>query len=466
MKHVPSCRSAALITAATGTVLVTTAFGVLPAVAATDATEPVSASTVSSSSTPDTSGVGSVAAPAAPGTSSTAEPTSADPTSAAPTSADPSTAAPSTVAPSVPAPASTGDAGPAGDAVPAPAPTPEAPATAAPAADGPTDTEVVAAAPDDASAPSYAEGASASSPRVLPTVRAGESFSADLRANDAAGATYTLTTVEGTDVALDAGLAFHDGVLEGTATSAGTFTVRVTATNEHGTASQWVRQTVEPAAVVGVGVVVHGVPAAPDGSYTWVASDGSVDPGPISVPLGGSVTLVPWTIDQYDNTTNATDRAEVWASEDSDQVVRGADGFTVTFTHASTHTIWVSVDGVCTEFTIEVVDGTAETPTTPTEPTDPLPPVDTPPVDTSPLDPAPVDPAPQDGGTVPVLRVTPTAADAVAAPVVSGTTPAATRELAWTGTDTAAPVGWAAALLAAGAALLGLRRVRRSRHRA
>lgn len=475
MKHVPSCRSVALITAATGTVLVTTAFGVLPAVAATDAPQPVSASTVSSSPAPDTTPA--TTAPAAD-TAGTTEAVSAPATSdevvqppapvadtTAPASAAPAPVAPSTAAPATdaPAPASPATASGSTAVAPSAAGVPAPAASAAATAEDGSPAEPAAAV----SGPSYDEGTDASSPRWLPTVRAGESFSADLRAHDAEDATYTLTTVEGTDVALDSGLTFRDGLLEGTATTAGTFTVRVTATTDHGSASQWVRQVVEPAAVVAVGVVVHGVPAAADGSYTWVAGDGTVGPRPISVPVGGSITLVPWTVDEYGNPANATDRAEVWASGDTDQVVHGEDGFTVTFPHASTHTIWVSVDGVCTEFTVEVVDDTAETPTTPTEPgvpTEPTVPTD-PTTPVPPVDVTPDDATPQDGGTAPVVRVTPTASDAVAAPVAARTTPVA-HELAWTGAETAAPIGWAAALLAAGAGLFALRRARRSRHRA
>lgn len=459
MKSVPSCRSLALITAATGTVLVTTAFGVLPATAATDVPEPVSASTVSSPSAPDTVTTGSATAvPSIDQGGAAAAPVTVPSTPAAVSTEAPAptaTATPTaTTAPATPAAPATTPAAPAtgtGTGTTAPPATPAAPA---PAASG--------TASASASAPSYSEGTSESSPRVLPTVTAGGTVAADLRAQDARGATYTLTETDGSPARLNEGLTFRNGFLRGTATVAGTFTLRVTATTAGGTATQWIRQTVEPAAVVGVGVVVHGVPAAADGSYTWVEGDQTGSPIPIAVVPGGSITLVPWTIDAHGNTVQATDRAQVWASDDADRVERGPDGFTVTFATAATHTVWVSVDGVCAEFSVAVADEPAG-PTTPTEPTTPADPT---PAEPTPADPAPatpVDTTPQDGGIVPVVRVTPTTSDALA-PVATRTTPA--HALAYTGADTAAPMGWAAVLLAVGAALLGLRRVRRSRHRA
>lgn len=459
MKSVPSCRSLALITAATGTVLVTTAFGVLPATAATDVPEPVSASTVSSPSAPDTVTTGSATAvPSTDQGGAAAAPVTVPSTPAAVSTEAPAptaTATPTaTTAPATPAAPATTPAAPGtgtGTGTTAPPATPAAPA---PAASG--------TASASASAPSYSEGTSESSPRVLPTVTAGGTVAADLRAQDARGATYTLTETDGSPARLNEGLTFRNGFLRGTATVAGTFTLRVTATTAGGTATQWIRQTVEPAAVVGVGVVVHGVPAAADGSYTWVEGDQTGSPIPITVVPGGSITLVPWTIDAHGNTVQATDRAQVWASDDADRVEQGPDGFTVTFATAATHTVWVSVDGVCAEFSVAVTDEPAG-PTTPTEPTTPADPTPAEPTPADPAPAAPVDTTPQDGGIVPVVRVTPTTSDALA-PVATRTTPA--HALAYTGADTAAPMGWAAVLLAVGAALLGLRRVRRSRHRA
>ncbi len=235
----------------------------------------------------------------------------------------------------------------------------------------------------------------------------------------------------------------------------------MTATTAGGTATQWIRQTVEPAAVVGVGVVVHGVPAAADGSYTWVEGDQTGSPIPIAVVPGGSITLVPWTIDAHGNTVQATDRAQVWASDDADRVEQGPDGFTVTFATAATHTVWVSVDGVCAEFSVAVADEPAG-PTTPTEPTTPA--------DPRPRSRRPPTRRPPHRSTRP-RRTAASCRRPGDADHERRTRPGRDQDdgahaLAYTGADTAAPMGWAAGLLAVGAALLGLRRVRRSRHRA
>lgn len=450
MKHRTSCRRAALITAATGTVLVTSAFGIMPAMAAT-------ASTVAPSTT--SSAAPANAAPAAPEAVSSAPSTAA--TTSAPTAPAASTPAAPAAAPAS-APAASADATSAESVAPAATPEPVATQTpaAAPAATSTPAPSATAAKPsrgdhgghhDVEQMPTYPAGSSQSAPVALPGVRAGESFTADLRAQNAKGATYTLTTVEGGSVSLPDGLTFSGGVLSGTPTFAGTFTALVTATNDCGSASEWVRMTVSPAATLQLGVVVHSVPAASDGSYTWVASDGSTNPGPITVQQGGSITLVPWTSDEYGNPTNATDRAEVWSDVDGDVVTKSGAGFTITFPSASPHVITVTVDGVCTEFTVQVNAATTTEPTTPTTPVDPATPtvpVDVPTVAT----PSPAVPT--------AVRLTTTTSSALT-PTATATPVASADELAYTGADTSTPLGWAAGLLAAGAALLGIRLVSR-----
>ena len=284
-----------------------------------------------------------------------------------------------------------------------------------------------------AAGPSYAGATSATSPLVLPTVRAGDTVSVDLRARDADGATYTLTTPDGAEAHLDDGLVLRDGVLSGTATWAGTSTLQVTATTARGTATQWVRWTALPAAAVGVGVVVRSVPAAADGSYTWVGEDGEVYPEPIAVAQGGSITLVPWTTDRYDNTTDVTSRAAVSTNDDADRVEHADGTLTVTFAGAAAQTVRVAVDGVATEFAVRVTGQAAATA--------------------------------DHGDAAPAARVEQTTSNGAAAPVSTRTT-ADDRALAWTGADAAVPVGWAVGLLALGTAVVGLRRARRTRHRA
>lgn len=285
--------------------------------------------------------------------------------------------------------------------------------------------------PTTADVPSWAAATSESSPQVLPTVRAGEPSSADLRARDADGAAYSLTTADGATAHPDDGLTFAHGVLSGTPTHAGTATVRVTATTAVGSAEHWVRWTVLPAAATGVGVVVRTVPAASDGTYTWVGADGRVYPDPLGVALGGSLTLEPWTTDRFGNTVAVAEDAEVRASDDADRVDRADGTVTVTFTGAASQTVRVSVDGTATTFPVRVTGGRAAT---------------APEGDATTAARVGQDP---DGGSSSARSVADTAG-----------------ELAWTGADAAVPIGWAVALLTLGTAVVGLRRARRTRHRA
>jgi len=297
---------------------------------------------------------------------------------------------------------------------------------------------------------------------VLPTVQAGEHFSADLRAADADGASYTLTTVEGGPVVLPEGLTFDDGILAGVPPTSGTFTALVTARNDCGSASEWIRITVEqPAteqsAAAHLGAAVYSVPAATDGSYTWVAPDGSTSPAPITVEKDGSITVVPWAFDADWNRVDVLDVAELTSDQETDVIVKTDTGFTVTFPHASPHVLTLTVDCVSVQFPVQVEDTTQTGPTTPTTPSTPTTP--TPP--TTPVS----EPATQVTAIPAEVRITqPTSS--VLTPVAATAPIAGTDQLAYTGADTATPIGWAAGLLAAGAALLGIRRVRRSRHRA
>lgn len=456
MKHRPSCRTAALITAATGTVLVTSAFGIVPAMAV--AASPEAVTSTSTSAPADTAAVPATPAPtpSADPTASTPEPsTAATPsTPSAPTTPEPAapaaTAAPTPVAPAAPAAATTASTAARQPTAPtAPGRTP----TGRPNTPGHGD--------DHRPAPTYSSSSSQAAPVVLPTAQAGEHFTADLRAQHADGATYTLTTVEGGPVVLPEGLSFRHGILSGVPSTSGTFTALVTATNDCGSATQWIRITVEPTEAAHLGAAVYSVPAASDGSYTWVAPDGSTSPAPIRVDKGGSITVVPWAFDANWNRVDVGDLAELTSDHDTDVVVRTDGGFTVTFPHASPHVLTLTVDCVAVTFPVEVVD---TTPTTdPTEPTTPTP--------TTPTTPStPTTPVSQPEGAIQVdtlpaeVRVTQTTSGALA-PVAAATPVATADQLAYTGADPTTPIGWAAGLLAAGATLLGIRRIRRSRHR-
>lgn len=314
------------------------------------------------------------------------------------------------------------------------------PATTAQAAPQPVSASTASSSPTPVTppaagvAPSWATATTESSPQVLPTVRAGDRASADLRARDAAGATYTLTTADGAEAHLDDGLTFADGVLSGTVTYAGTSTLRVTATTAAGSAEHWVRQTVLPAAATGVGVVVRTVPAASDGTYTWVGADGRVYPDPLTVGQGDILTLEPWTTDRFGNAVAVAADAEVRASDDADRVSHEDGSVSVAFAGAAAQTVRVSVDGVTTTFPVRVTGAPAAT--TP-------------------------------GGDATVAAGTGrTLGDVDAARAADRTTTVTDGALAWTGADAAVPVGWAVGLLALGTAVVGLRRARRTRHRA
>lgn len=456
MKHRPSCRTAALITAATGTVLVTSAFGIVPAMAVAESPEAVTSS--STSAPADTVAAPATPTPAADSAASAPEPSTAAAPSAvtAPAPAAPAatTTATTPVAPVVPAAPAAATTQSSGARQPTAPTTPGRTPSSQPSTPGHGD--------DHRPAPTYSSASSQSAPIILPTVRAGEHFTADLRAQHADGATYTLTTVEGGAVVLPEGLSFRHGILSGVPTTSGTFTALVTATNDCGSATQWIRITVEPTEAAHLGAAVYSVPAATDGSYTWVAPDGTTAPAPIRVDKDGSITVVPWAFDANWNRVDVGDVAQLTSDQETDVIVPTDGGFTVTFPHASPHVLTLTVDCVSVTFPVEVVDTTpTTTPTDPTTPTTPATPV----TPTTPTTPVSEPDVPTQAVALPAeVRITQPASSALT-PVATSDPVATADQLAYTGADTTTPIGWAAGLLAAGAALLGIRRIRRSRHR-
>ncbi|WP_144755790.1 hypothetical protein [Curtobacterium pusillum] len=454
MKHRPSCRTAALITAATGTVLVTSAFGIVPAMAVTASPEAVTST--STSAPADTVAAPATPTPSADTTASAPEPSTAA-TPSTPTAPEPAapaaTTAPTLTTPAAPAaPAATTTAPTTAGRQPTSSTTTGRTPTSRPSTPGHGD--------DHRPAPTYSSTSSQSAPVVLPTVQAGEQFTADLRAQHADGATYTLTTVEGGAVVLPEGLSFRHGILSGVPTTSGTFTALVTATNDCGSASQWIRITVEPTEAAHLGAAVYSVPAASDGSYTWVAPDGTTAPAPIRVDEDGSITVVPWAFDANWNRVDVSDVVQLTSDQETDVIVPTDGGFTVTFPHASPHILTLTVDCVSVTFAVEVVDTTPTT--TPTEPTTPT----TPATPVTPTTPVSEPDVPTQVVALPTeVRITQTTSGALT-PVATSDPVATADQLAYTGADTTTPIGWAAGLLAAGAALLGIRRLRRSRHRA
>jgi hypothetical protein len=163
--------------------------------------------------------------------------------------------------------------------------------------------------------------------------------------------------------------------------------------------------------------------------------------GTPTVPQGGTLITNGGLVDRFGNDVTDADEMPLPVSLRSDTAsdVITADplfgdygNFTdVTFTEASTHTLTATGDAFSTSFPV-VVTPTATTPGT-------TPPVSAPPVLTPPVAAAPI-------GTVPVRT-------------------AAHGRLAYTGSDATDSLPWALGMLAAGAALVGLRIVRRRAQR-
>ncbi|WJX99825.1 putative Ig domain-containing protein [Curtobacterium sp. 458] len=232
------------------------------------------------------------------------------------------------------------------------------------------------------------------------------------------------------------------GELSGTATEASTFDFAVTATSGDVTTTVYAELTVDPGAAYGLAAqaldagLVHG----DEGSVYFIRPDGSVvgvtiDPDGdgffaddsdlldhVSVKQGGTLLVYGTPVDRFGNDIEQVDedgeltvKATVTSNVASDVIKPytedGADDFgvtSVTFPHASTHTLTVSAEA---------------------------------------LQPVSFD-----------VEVTPTVAPAVAVtPTATGTR----GQLAYTGSDATGALPWALGLVLAGAGLLGARTLRR-----
>jgi hypothetical protein len=220
------------------------------------------------------------------------------------------------------------------------------------------------------SLPSYG-ASSPTTPIVLGAVQAGAPFSYDLRPTNATGATYTLTSTDGSPATLDPTTSFVGGVLSGSATTAGTFLAQVTATTPYGTTSEWVTDTVTAGPAKSVDV---------EASRAWSGGSPSqmTGSGSTSIGQGGSLVLAAWTEDGFGNRSDSTARAIVTSNDPSDVIVDGSSGWVVSFPDASTHVVTVAVDSVSTSFTVAVTPtataapdrtGSAATPSITTGPT-------------------------------------------------------------------------------------------------
>jgi hypothetical protein len=256
------------------------------------------------------------------------------------------------------------------------------------------------------------------------------------------------------------------GVLSGTTESAEDDVFAITATSQGVSTTQYVELTVEAAAPFGVQVFAIGKgdlakysEGDATGSFTsWIIeSDGSVSTdvttvtsdddgvafddvvtsgGTVTVRQGGTLVVNGNVVDRFGNQVTDADGAATPVSVRSDVasdvvvVEPDEDDFTggsvdVTFPHASTHRLTVAAQDVATAFDVTVVPTAATVP-----------------VAVRPV----VAPAAQPIGTrsAPVARVT-------------------AHRLAYTGTETTGVLPSALGMLAAGAALVGLRTARRRR---
>ncbi|PZF09185.1 hypothetical protein DEJ25_15260 [Curtobacterium sp. MCPF17_011] len=320
---------------------------------------------------------------------------------------------------------------------------------------------------------------------------AGEAFSYTFRATGSPAPTFALAWAypdeaeddgedpEGTpDDQLPDGVTFDaaTGVLSGTTEDALYSEFAVTATSGGTTVTQYVELNVDAAAAAGVQVfsadrasflqyIKSGIDddGPTDGTLTswiidarghvtteiekyhfssdsWESETTDIDGGRPTVKQGGTLLVNGDLVDRFGNTVTDEDGNSPELAVTSDiasDVVRedpdlGDYGnfLNVTFPHASVHNLTAAAGDFATSFAVEVVP-TATAP------------VSTPPVVTPPVAAAPI-------GTVPAR----TAAHAHAH-----------GRLAYTGSDATDSLPWALAMLAAGAALVGLRTVRRRAQR-
>jgi len=274
-------------------------------------------------------------------------------------------------------------------------------------------------------APSFTVTSSSDAP-ITKSVVAGEAFSfTDLAATGTPTPTYTVENDDTDTTVLPDGVTFTDGTLAGSSTRAGTWKIKVTATNSVGTATEYVKLTIAPGTATALEAAVS--PGDPNSNTLWaIAPDGTVtelsDHTPnatITANQGDSIAFDTMPVDQYGNpTTRGNVQPVTTSSIDTDTITYDptTNLTTVTFNHASPHVITFTVGGITNSFTVQVTP----TPTPSEKPT----------------------PAPAAG----------------AAPTVDTST-----HLATTGSTPLAPLGWALGILAAGITVTLIQRRRTAR---
>jgi len=291
---------------------------------------------------------------------------------------------------------------------------------------GPSSASASVTVAPHSTAPSFGTTSTSDSP-IKKSVIAGEPFAfSDLAATGTPSPHYTVKDDDADTSLLPDGVGFAEGVLTGTAHRTGTWQIAVTASNEAGTATEYVRLTVAAGPTAGLIADVSSGATSAVPTATWtVAVDGTVagtsaaSTATVTAAQGSTIRFLTRAVDRFGNTvTDEPVQPATTSSVATDTISYDpATGLTtVLFNHASPHTITFTADGVTNSFTVQV-------------------------------SPASVAPAGSTGTT---------------------TETPSTGRLALTGSDPTAPLGGALALLTAGIALgaIAWHRARRSSHRA
>ena len=266
---------------------------------------------------------------------------------------------------------------------------------------------------------------------ITKRVVAGEAFSFDFTASGTPTPTYSIENDDTDSTVLPDGVTFTNGILAGSSTRAGTWKIKVTATNSLGTATEYVKLTIAPGTATALEAAVS--PGGSSSTTLWaVAPDGTVtEPSngtastTITANQGDSIVFDTMPVDQYGNpTTRANVQPVTTSSIDTDTISYdpATNLTTVTFNHASPHVITFTIGGLTNSFAVQVTP--TPTPSTGT------------------------------GATTSTSTGTPASS--------SGST-STSNHLAITGSAPLAPLGWALCILAAGVAVMLLQRHRTTR---
>ncbi|MDR6689500.1 hypothetical protein J2X55_000399 [Microbacterium sp. 1154] len=211
--------------------------------------------------------------------------------------------------------------------------------------------------------PSFSIDSSSNAP-VTKRVFAGEAFSfSDLKATGTPTPTYSIENDDTDSTVLPDGVTFTNGILAGSSTRAGTWKVKITATNSVGTATEYVKLTIAPGTATALEAAVSPGDAhsttlwavAPDGTVTE-PSDGTASTT-ITANQGDSIVFDTMPVDQYGNpTTRANVQPVTTSSVDTDTITYdpATNLTTVTFNHASPHVITFKVGNLTNSFTVQV----------------------------------------------------------------------------------------------------------------